>query len=293
MAAIRHRPGRPVRGSTVAIGADVGGTWVRVVMTQCGSKPPLRLAVRATRVRDLRTFFGRLWKAHGWTRTEVGALVVASRGIWTATECRVVAHRLRALARRVRVVSDAQAALLGALDERPGVLVLSGTGSIVIGRDDAGRWARAGGMGPLLGDEGSAFWLGREWLRVTTAGEDFFPARPLVHSADPVASIAALAPRVLRSARRGDRRARRIVKSGQACLAAWTRDVARRLRLVQPVALSWAGSVLDDPWFRAGLKAAVRRTGLKARWQNPARSPVEAAARLAERLATPRGMRRE
>jgi N-acetylglucosamine kinase-like BadF-type ATPase len=189
------------------------------------------------------------------------------------------------------VLSDAQAALLGALDERPGVLVLSGTGSIVVGRNRRGCWARAGGMGPLLGDEGSAFWLGREWLRATTAGEDFFPARQLVNSADPVASIAALAPRVVRSARRGDPRARSIVKAGHAHLAAWTLDVARRLGLARPVTVSWAGSVLDDPWFRAGLRAAVRRTGLRAHWQNPTRSPVEAAARLAERLAARRQIR--
>ena len=127
-----------------------------------------------------------------------------------------------------------------------GVTVPLSQAPIVIGRDHHGRWVRAGGMGPLLGDEGSAFWLGREWLRATTAGEDFWPVRRLVRSADPVAGIAALAPRVLQSARRGDRRARRIVTAGQAYLAAWTRNVARRLRLARPVALSWAGSVLDD-----------------------------------------------
>ena len=281
MAAIRHRS---AARSPVAVGVDVGGTWVRVVALRDG-KHCLRLAVRTARVRELRIFFLTLWKAQGWTRAQVAALVVASRGIWTATERRAVARRLSPLARRVLVVSDAQAALLGALDGRPGVLVLSGTGSVVIGRNDQGRWARAGGMGPLLGDEGSAFWLGREWLRVTTGGEDFLPARRLVRAADPVGRIAALAPRVLRSARRGDRRAQRIVKTGQVHLAAWTREVARRLHLTRPVAVSWAGSVLDDPWFRAGLRRAVRRTGLHAHWQAPAQAAVDTAARLAERMA--------
>src|ERR671922_279575 len=50
-------------------------------------------------------------------------------------------------------------------DGRPGALLLAGTGSIVLGRDARGRLVRAGGLGPLIGDEGSAFWLGREWLR--------------------------------------------------------------------------------------------------------------------------------
>src|SRR3989304_4407417 len=52
----------------------------------------------------------------------------------------------------------------------PGPLVPAGTGSIVIGRDARGRWARAGGLGPLLGDEGSAFWLGRGGVRGAGGG---------------------------------------------------------------------------------------------------------------------------
>ncbi|MGH7314247.1 MAG: BadF/BadG/BcrA/BcrD ATPase family protein, partial [Candidatus Rokuibacteriota bacterium] len=162
---------------------------------------------------------------------------------------------------------------------------LSGTGSIVIGRNTGGRWARAGGLGPLLGDEGSAFWLGQQWLRITTRGEDFHPARRLVTGPDAVVRIAALAPAVIRRARRGDSRARAIVRAGQAHLTAQAADVVKRLRLDRPVTLSWAGSVLADAWFRAGLKRAVRLAGLPARWQSPREEPVSAAARLAARHA--------
>src|ERR671936_219293 len=86
--------------------------------------------------------------------------------VWTAAERRAVARGLRGAAARIAVISDAEAALLGAHDGRAGVLVLAGTGSIVLGRDAGGPLARAGGLGPLIGDEGSAFWLGREWLRL-------------------------------------------------------------------------------------------------------------------------------
>jgi N-acetylglucosamine kinase-like BadF-type ATPase len=186
----------------------------------------------------------------------------------------------------VEVLSDAQAALLGALGaDRPGLLVLAGTGSIVIGRDARGRWARAGGLGPLLGDEGSAFWIGRAWLRATTRGEDFLPVRRLVTRPDAVARIAALAPSVLRRARRGDQRARPIVREAQAELARLSLDVARQLHLPHPVAVSWAGGVLDDPAFRDGLKRAVARGGLRTRWVAPAADPVAAAVALAQRVA--------
>ena len=58
--------------------------------------------------------------------------------MWTPRERGAVRRRLRGLARRVEVISDVEAALLGALDGRPGLLVLAGTGSIVLGRDGEG-----------------------------------------------------------------------------------------------------------------------------------------------------------
>ena len=196
-----------------------------------------------------------------------------------------MARRVARAARSVEVLSDAQIAHLGALGVGAGVLILAGTGSIVIGRNRVGRWAREGGFGPLLGDEGSGFWLGRAWLRVTTQGEDFMPARRLIQSPDPVRRIAALAPAVIARARRGDRRARTIVHEGQRQLAALAREVARRLRLPAPVAVSWAGSVMEDAWFRAGVMRALRRAGVRARWQAPAMAPVEAAALRAVEIA--------
>jgi N-acetylglucosamine kinase-like BadF-type ATPase len=279
MYAIRHiRP-------SLAVGADVGGTRLRVIATKAG-RPVAKLTMRAPRLQDLEKFLHSVWETRGWTRRDVGALVVASRGIWTPRERRALARRLGSLARRVHVLSDAQAALLGALGHCPGLLVLAGTGSIVIGRDCRGRWGRAGGLGPLLGDEGSAFWIGRAWLRATTSGEDFRPVRRLLARPDAVSRIAALAPAVLRRARH-DPRARAIVVEAQTHLARLAVDVARQLRLPRPVVVSWAGGVLGDSRFRRGLTRAVAREGLKARWIAPAGEPVAAALALAERAAHP------
>ena len=216
-------------------------------------------------------------------------LVVGSRGIWTGPERRVLARRLTRVARRVEVLSDAQIAHLGALGGGDGLLILAGTGSIVIGRDRGRRWTRAGGFGSLLGDEGSGFWLGRAWLRATTQGEDFLPARRLVQAPNPVRRIAALAPSVLARARRGDRRAQAIVAEAQRHLAAQARDVVRRLRMPQPVTVSWAGSVMSDARYRAGIARALARAGVRTRWRPPAMPPVEAAAQRAAELARRKG----
>jgi N-acetylglucosamine kinase-like BadF-type ATPase len=190
---------------------------------------------------------------------------------------------LRGLAQRVEVVSDVEAALLGALDGRPGILVLVGTGSIVLGRDGQGRVARAGGLGPLIGDEGSAFWLGREWLRLTPKVAGI--ARALARRPDAVARVAAYAPMVLSRARRGDPRARAIAAAGQEHLAALAGGVVRTLKLPSPVRVSWSGSVAGNDWYRAGLRRALARR-FACRWQTPVTDPALAAARLASRRAS-------
>jgi N-acetylglucosamine kinase-like BadF-type ATPase len=278
----------------LAIGVDAGGTWIRVEARAAGRRVA-RASARVAASADVETVLAALWRLRAWSRRDVAAMVVASKGVWSPAECRRLARRLTRLARRVRVIPDAQAAALGALDGRPGVLVLSGTGAIVVGHDGAGRWSRAGGFGALLGDEGSGFWLGREWVRATTGPGDFEKVRRLAHSARPVAAIATLAPLVLARARRGEDRAVRIAREGQRRLADCALDVGRRLRLRPPVAVSWAGTVMGDAWFRAGVARAVQRRGLRARWVIPAAEPVAAAAHMAEALAalrrTPRTSR--
>ena len=46
-----------------------------------------------------------------------------------------------------------------------GIVAIAGTGSIAFGVDPEGNSARSGGWGYLLGDEGSAFWLGHYAVR--------------------------------------------------------------------------------------------------------------------------------
>ena len=273
------------RAGDVCVGADVGGTWIRIAVWTGAARVPTVVVPTNRDLRELVTVLRDVWRRRRWTRRRVAALVVASRGLWTPVERQALAHRLRGLARRVHVVSDAQAALLGALGRQPGMLILSGTGSIVVGWDARGRWARAGGLGPFVGDEGSGFWLGREWLRAT-ARDGLQATLRVVHTPDPVKAIAALAPTVLARARRGDRRARRIVAESQRLLAVGAREVVRALKLRQPVNASWAGSVLENRWFRTGLIRAVARAGLKAHWHRPAERPVIAAARLAAEMAS-------
>ncbi|OLE47793.1 MAG: N-acetylglucosamine kinase [Acidobacteria bacterium 13_1_20CM_3_58_11] len=67
--------------------------------------------------------------------------------------------------RRYRCGNDMVCGWAGALAGADGINIVAGTGSIAYG-EYAGRSARAGGWGELFGDEGSAYWLAREGLRL-------------------------------------------------------------------------------------------------------------------------------
>src|SRR5262245_19054169 len=70
------------------------------------------------------------------------------------------------------IKSDAFIASIGALGVDTGLLLMAGTGSIVIGRDKDRAMFRIGGWGPHFGDEGSGFWIGREAVRAALRSID-------------------------------------------------------------------------------------------------------------------------
>ncbi len=67
---------------------------------------------------------------------------------------------------------DAHIALVGGTGKQAGVIVISGTGSIVYGIDECGREVRAGGWGYLLGDEGSGYDIALKGLQAIARAAD-------------------------------------------------------------------------------------------------------------------------
>src|SRR5580765_1032088 len=72
----------------------------------------------------------------------------------------------------VLIVNDALIALQAGVGDAPGIVIVSGTGSIAYGRNARGEAARAGGWGHVLGDEGSGYWIGRLALRAVVRHAD-------------------------------------------------------------------------------------------------------------------------
>src|ERR1043165_7731164 len=70
------------------------------------------------------------------------------------------------------VDNDARIALTGAIGFGAGVVVIAGTGSVAFGRNEAGEEARAGGWGPIIGDEGSGYFIARTGLSAILRADD-------------------------------------------------------------------------------------------------------------------------
>ncbi len=71
-----------------------------------------------------------------------------------------------------RLVSDVMTAYHAAGLGRPGALIVGGTGSSFLARNERGEFAQVGAWGHLLGDDGSAYWIGRECIRAAIAASE-------------------------------------------------------------------------------------------------------------------------
>src|SRR5512141_2062058 len=102
------------------------------------------------------------------------AICLGIAGVDREEDSRVVWGILQRIGYKARlvIVNDALIALEAGVGDEPGVVIISGTGSIAYGRNAQRRAARAGGWGYVLGDEGSGYWIGRAALRAVLREAD-------------------------------------------------------------------------------------------------------------------------
>jgi N-acetylmuramic acid 6-phosphate etherase len=211
------------------------------------------------------------------------------------------------IADKVEVVGDVTLPL-ALLPEGWGVAVVAGTGSCVWARAADGRTTRAGGWGPLLGDEGSGYVIALAALRAitrqadrlgrNTSLSDRLLGRLGASRADELvrilrgpgwdrARIATLAPDVIRAADEGDTVACTLVDQQVAELARCVAATVGALGLPRselPVALA-GGLLVNAPTYRDRFLEQLRTIGLRVGHVLSASEPAEGALRLAARLA--------
>lgn len=269
------------------LGIDAGGSASRVVLLTDGEVtglpdgPPMNALLTGG-------FAGELEKMiRGADATAVGIGLPGLRSPRHA--CDVSRTLTQRCGCPVRVTGDGHTAQLGAFGGGPGIVVIAGTGCAAMGWDGARR-ERAGGHGFLLGDEGSAYWIGQAAARAALYWEDGMGGSEAIHRAVTQTAgctlhelivkvnthsnertlLTPLAP-VLADLAETDREARRIAETAADHLAALAEAVRRRLG---PLPVAGTGGV-----FRSGIiwDRFAERTGAV----RPQASPAVGAALLA------------
>ncbi|MCC6446119.1 MAG: ATPase [Armatimonadetes bacterium] len=200
---------------------------------------------------------------------------------------------------------DAAVALIAGNGEDYGIVVIAGTGSIAYGKNGNGEEARAGGWGPLLGDEGSAYDIALRAMRACIYGHDgrdhptalqealfrhlnlrdLWQFVHLVHRESFGRSeIAALAPVVAEVARSGDAPAREIFRQAGSHLAALALAVIKRLGMDgEMFPLATVGGVFQaGDLFMEDFTERVREAAPHARIHPPRYEPAVGAALMAK-----------
>jgi len=167
------------RGATImlVIGIDGGATRTRAlaldtsswrcegIVVNEGSNPVNTGAGASARV--IRRVVDELLRLLGRGLGDVDLVLAGLAGLdsgMVKAEVEPLLRKHSGLGDKLVLEHDAYIALLSATRGEPGVLVIAGTGSIVLGYDGENR-VIMGDRGWLLGDEGSGFWIARLALR--------------------------------------------------------------------------------------------------------------------------------
>jgi N-acetylmuramic acid 6-phosphate etherase len=286
---------------TIAILADAEGQLLKRFETGPGNVKLLSDVQLRGIFKSIATAFPRpdalgIGLAGARTEADWWRIRTAAAKVWPSVPCQATNDLETALAAAEEVNGKQPAAR---------VLVLSGTGSCCYGVNAAGKSARVGGWGHLLGDSGSAyeislmalrfvilvFDLNGEWVRL---GAKFLQRLELnepdeligwAQAADK-AEIASLAVEVFDEAKRGDRMAISFIKSAEMCHERDAIVCARKLTIRGTrVQFVFAGSVLlKQPGFAKDIKRRILKEWPEAIVTSLIRESCWGAVSLAKRI---------
>jgi len=233
----------------------------------------------------------------------VGTLAAGVSGLTSvehdAGELRVLLHDVAP--DRVLLAHDSVTSYLGTLGDAPGVVVASGTGSIILAVGPSGV-ARVDGWGYLMGDAGSGFWVGRAALDAVMRAHDGrgpeTSLTPVVRSrwpeledayvqlqSDPAkVSVVAWFAEAVADLAATDAVAARICREAAEELALSALTALRRVGTDADPLVSAIGGVFRGEFVRGTFEDAVRAVHPGARFEAPHGTGLDGAEALA-RLA--------
>lgn len=166
------------------LGIDGGGTRTRSLLVSEAGEILGRAVVGPSNVQqvDMETLYGRLQELLNETFSNLPGdieYISSCFGLAGAAsaknkdEIREMLVNLTPIpAERPILTSDAHIGLIGALANRPGLMLIAGTGSICLGRDIDGVTHRTGGWGPAYDDLGSGSWIGQQAMQAAFQESD-------------------------------------------------------------------------------------------------------------------------
>ena len=240
------------------LGVDGGGTRTRVALVDGAGREYARAEGPPTLIdpADPKATIGvivdlcREVAGKGGADLPVAGLWAGIAGAGTEPTRGVVETALReaGLSSRTSVGADAEATFHDAFPSGPGILLISGTGSIALARGADGSRVRVGGWGGHLGDEGSGYRIGMAALRALARGEDgrgvstdlrdpVLEALGVAGPADLIkwtatarkADVAGLVPLICEVAEAGDQAATTVIEKAVDELVEHVRTLVRRL----------------------------------------------------------------
>ncbi len=311
-----HQPsGLPAR--VYWLGVDGGGTYSRAAIADATGKligeghaeaaNLVRVGLPAA-VANVRQAVEEACDCAGITPAQITAACFGLAGVGNAKhhQMMLVALRQAFPFEKLTLETDARIALAGATDLQPGVVVIAGTGSIACGTNPAGEFARAGGWGPAMGDEGSGYYIGRRALQAVVMAYDgraaatsltqavcaYFkidapPDLPPVIYERPLRvmrEIAELSKLVAAHAQAGDEVAGAILHDAATELARAANTVIKKLRLQHTAfRLAYVGGVFSaGELILAPLRQFVYDYAPAAKLGPPLMPPVTGAVKLAQ-----------
>ncbi len=200
----------------------------------------------------------------------------------------------------VKIVSDAQIALEGAFSGKPGCIIIAGTGSIIIGKDNKGLIHRSGGFGRLIGDEGSGYSIGKKALSLTAKELDGYYKTTLISKLictkfkvsslqDLISTvykkdfdIASVATLVLKAANENNATAIQILNEEADELLVQFRSLLKKMSMGK-TELVFSGSLIsNNNIYSELLSKKIAKNFPSVKIKNPDYSPVEGAIALAK-----------
>lgn len=292
------------------LGVDGGGTWTRcsvirldgvlVASGEAGPSNPVTAGVKEA--------YGNIMEAVNEASGKCGVhdFKVSVLGVAGADRSRLKGVLLRMLPERLgeaEMVSDAKSALAGATAGQPGVIVISGTGSIVYGENPAGGVAQAGGWGWRLGDEGSGYNIGKGAIisalkahdgrgRATKLTDLLVEKLELDRLEDVIdwaydpgrrpRDFAALVPLVRKAHREGDEEAGMVLAEAGSELGLVARAVIKRLALRNGFPVAFNGGLFQEAGpYTIALEEVIRREAAECVFISPRFRPDVGSGLLA------------